>query len=144
MDTHRSRFFLEYAQQTLCPAVEAAGCRPVLLCPLPGGLFDETWAKEAEAILRLARENCPPGAELCALLPAGGFFMEPYGELPFARGVGHYASAAALAKILSDLYKQEVEEFIRIKPQDGFSMYNPPNWVSRHLFHRLNYCGVLC
>ena len=98
MDTHRSRFFLEYAQQTLCRTVEAAGCRPVLLCPLPGGLFGETWAKEAEATLRLARENCPPGAELCALLPAGGFFMEPYGELPFARGVGHYASAAALAK----------------------------------------------
>ena len=34
-------------------------------------------------------------------------------------------SAAALAKILSDLYKGEEEEFIRIKPRDGFSMYNP-------------------
>ena len=41
-------------------------------------------------------------------------------------------SAAALAKILSDLYKGEEEEFIRIKPQDGFSMYNPPSWVSCH------------
>ena len=39
-------------------------------------------------------------------------------------------SVAALAKILSDLYKGEEEEFIRIKPRDGFSMYNPPNWVS--------------
>ena len=38
-------------------------------------------------------------------------------------------SAAALAKILSDLYKGEEEEFIRIKPRDGFSMYNPPSWV---------------
>ena len=39
-------------------------------------------------------------------------------------------SVAALAKILSDLYKGEEEEFIRIKPRDGFSLYNPPNWVS--------------
>ena len=39
-------------------------------------------------------------------------------------------SAAALAKILFDLYKGEEEEFIRIKPRDGFSMYNPPSWVS--------------
>ena len=38
-------------------------------------------------------------------------------------------SATALARILSDLYKGE-EEFIRIKPRDGFSMYNPPSWVS--------------
>ena len=36
-------------------------------------------------------------------------------------------SVAALAKILSDLFKGEEEEFIRIKPRDGFSMYNPPN-----------------
>ena len=42
-------------------------------------------------------------------------------------------SAASLAKILSDLYKGEEEEFIRIKPQDGFSMYNPPRWVSCYL-----------
>ena len=39
-------------------------------------------------------------------------------------------SAAALAKILSELFKGEEEEFIRIKPRDGFSMYNPPSWVS--------------
>ena len=38
--------------------------------------------------------------------------------------------AAALAKILSELFKGEEEEFIRIKPRDGFSMYNPPSWVS--------------
>ena len=42
-------------------------------------------------------------------------------------------SAAALAKILSDLYKGEEEEFLRIKPHDGFSMYNPPSWVSCYL-----------
>ena len=41
-------------------------------------------------------------------------------------------SVAALAKILSDLFKGEEEEFIRIKPWDGFSMYNPPSWVSYH------------
>ena len=41
-------------------------------------------------------------------------------------------SAAALAKIMSELFKGEEEEFIRIKPRDGFSMYNPPSWVSRH------------
>ena len=42
-------------------------------------------------------------------------------------------SATALAKILSDLYKGEEEEFIRIKPRDEFSMYNPPSWVSCYL-----------
>ena len=39
-------------------------------------------------------------------------------------------SAAALAKIMSKLFKGEEEEFIRLKPRDGFSMYNPPSWVS--------------
>ena len=43
-------------------------------------------------------------------------------------------SVAALAKILSDSYKEEEEEFIRIMPRDGFSMYNPPRWVSCHTF----------
>ena len=42
-------------------------------------------------------------------------------------------SIVVLAKILSDLYKGEEEEFIRTKPWDGFSMYNPPNWVSCYL-----------
>ena len=42
-------------------------------------------------------------------------------------------SATALAKILSDLYNREEEEFLRIKPRDGFSMYNPPSWVSCYL-----------
>ena len=53
-------------------------------------------------------------------------------------------SATALAKILSDLYKGEEEEFLRIKPQDGFSMYNPPSWVSCHsLLDSIHTC-VLC
>ena len=36
-------------------------------------------------------------------------------------------SLTALARILSDLYKGEEEEFLHIKPRDGFLMYNPPN-----------------
>ena len=39
-------------------------------------------------------------------------------------------TSAALAKLLSGLYKGDEEEFIHIKPRDGFSMYNPPSWVS--------------
>ena len=39
-------------------------------------------------------------------------------------------SAAALAKILSELFKGDEEELTRIKTRDGFSMYNPPSWVS--------------
>ena len=42
-------------------------------------------------------------------------------------------SATSLAKILSELYKGEEEEFLRIKPRDGFSMYNPRSWVSCYL-----------
>ena len=37
---------------------------------------------------------------------------------------------AALAKILAELFKGEEEEFLCIKHRDGYSMYNPPSWVS--------------
>ena len=43
-------------------------------------------------------------------------------------------SAADLIKILSTLYKGEEEEFLRVNPRGGFSMYNPGTWVSEH-FH---------
>ena len=43
-------------------------------------------------------------------------------------------SAAALTKTLSALYKGEEEEFLRVNPQGGFSMYNPPSWVSGHFY----------
>ena len=43
-------------------------------------------------------------------------------------------SAVALIEILSALYKGEEEEFLRVNPRGGFSMYNPPRWVSGH-FH---------
>ena len=43
-------------------------------------------------------------------------------------------SAAALIKIVSALYKGEEEEFLRVNPQGGFSMYNPPSWVSGHIY----------
>ena len=42
-------------------------------------------------------------------------------------------SAAALIKILSTLYKGEEEEFLHVNPEGGFSMYNPPSWVSEHV-----------
>ena len=38
----------------------------------------------------------------------------------------------ALLKILSAFYKGEEEEFLRVNPRGGFSMYNPPSWVSGH------------
>lgn len=100
MDTHRCRFFLDYEQRSLCPAVKAAGVEAVLMVALPDGLFDETWAAAAEEKLREGRTACDEigGVELCALLPAGGFLMEPYGELPFAAGTAHYAAAANKAK----------------------------------------------
>ena len=37
---------------------------------------------------------------------------------------------AALATILADLYKGEKEEFTCLQCRDGFSMYNPPSWVT--------------
>ena len=49
------------------------------------------------------------------------------------------ASAAALVKILSSLYKGEEEEFLRVNPQGGFSMYNPPSWVSGHSFSPIRF-----
>ena len=39
---------------------------------------------------------------------------------------------AALAKILAGLFKGEEEEFLCIKRRDGYSMYDPPSWVSFH------------
>ena len=44
-------------------------------------------------------------------------------------------STVALIKTLSALYKGEEEEFLRVNPQGGFSMYNPPSWVSGLLAH---------
>ena len=41
---------------------------------------------------------------------------------------------ADLVKILSVLYKGEEEEFLHVNPHNGFSMYNPPSWVSGHFF----------
>ena len=43
-------------------------------------------------------------------------------------------SAAALTKTLSTLYKGEEEEFLCVNPRGGFSMYNPPSWVSGHFY----------
>ena len=44
-----------------------------------------------------------------------------------SEGSGH---PRRFGKILAELFKGEKEEFIRIKRQDGFSMYNPPSWVT--------------
>src|SRR3954467_10283189 len=43
-------------------------------------------------------------------------------------------SAAVLIKIFSALYKGEEEEFLRVNPQGGFTMYNPLSWVSGHFY----------
>ena len=43
-------------------------------------------------------------------------------------------SAVALLKILSTLYKGEEEEFLRVNPQGGFSMHNPPSRVSGRIY----------
>ena len=51
------------------------------------------------------------------------------------------APAAALEKILSSLYKGEKEEFLHVNPRAGFSMYDPPSWVSEQL--RLPICFIL-
>ena len=51
---------------------------------------------------------------------------------------------AAWAKILAELYKGEKEEFTRIKRRDGFSMYNPPSWVSFNPTTLFNPLPVSC
>src|SRR3954467_3745350 len=40
------------------------------------------------------------------------------------------ASPAALTEILASLYKGEKEDFLRVNPRAGFSMQEPPSWVS--------------
>ena len=52
-------------------------------------------------------------------------------------------SAPALIKILSALYKGEEEEFRRVNPQGGFSMYNPPSWVSGHFYLPIRFIFLL-
>ena len=52
---------------------------------------------------------------------------------------GHKGPDSATA-----LYKGEEEELLHIKPRDGFSMYNPPSWVSCYsLLDSIHTC-VLC
>ena len=48
-------------------------------------------------------------------------------------------SAAALIKTLSALYKGEEEEFLRVNPRGGFSMYNPPSWVCGHFYFPIHF-----
>ena len=48
-------------------------------------------------------------------------------------------SIVDLIKILSTLYKGEEEEFLRVNPQGGFSMYNPPSWVSGDFFSPIHF-----
>ena len=48
-------------------------------------------------------------------------------------------STADLIKILSTLYKGEEEEFLRVNPQGGFSMYNPLSWVSRDFLSPIHF-----
>ena len=52
------------------------------------------------------------------------------------KGLG---SAVDLIKILSTLYKGEEEEFLRVNPQGGLSMYNPPSWVSGDFFSPIHF-----
>ncbi|XBH77127.1 hypothetical protein VPH35_103651 [Triticum aestivum] len=47
-------------------------------------------------------------------------------------------SAAALTKTLSALYKGEEEDFLRVDPKGGFSMYNPPSWELRQVVKEMN------
>ena len=42
-------------------------------------------------------------------------------------------SVVSLTKTLSALYKGEEEDFRRVNPTGGFSMHNPPSWVSGHI-----------
>ena len=46
---------------------------------------------------------------------------------------------AELATILADLYKGEKEDFLRLNCRDGYSMYNPVEWV-RFRLSVLPYC----
>ena len=48
-------------------------------------------------------------------------------------------SVADLIKILSSLYKGEEEEFLCVNPQGGFSMYNPPSWVSGYFLSPIHF-----
>ena len=48
-------------------------------------------------------------------------------------------SAPDLIKILSTLYKGEEEGFLRVNLQGGFSMYNPPSWVSGDFFSPIHF-----
>ena len=52
-------------------------------------------------------------------------------------------SATALTKTLSALYKGEEEEFLRVDPKGGFSMYNPPSWVSGHIYLPIRFISPL-
>lgn len=47
-------------------------------------------------------------------------------------------SLTVLAAILADLYKGEKKEFTRLTLREGFSMYNPPSWVSFNPITLLN------
>ena len=101
METDRLCFLLGPGQEAFCPRIQATGATPVVLVPIPfeGDFFQPEWAVAAGEQLARARSLASPGTELCGVLPAGDFSIEPYGEIPFAQCVAHYSSAAgALAR----------------------------------------------
>ena len=63
-------------------------------------------------------------------------YNEEYDTLRCGRKVPD--SLTALAAILVDLYKEEKEEFTHLTLREGFSMYNPPSWVSFNPITLLN------
>ena len=52
-------------------------------------------------------------------------------------------SATALLKILSTLYKGEEEELLHVNPHGGFSMHNPPSWVSGRIYLPIHFVFLL-
>ena len=48
-------------------------------------------------------------------------------------------SVAGLIKILSTLSKGGEEEVLHVNPRGGFSIYNPPRWVSGDFFSPIRF-----
>lgn len=82
---------LEHAQLSYSAAIRAQGIPVCAVMTLPDGVEPGEDARRLCAEL-VAEAHTVAGAEVrvCIAIPAGGFYYQPYGELPFAAGVAYF------------------------------------------------------
>ncbi|MEG1686784.1 MAG: hypothetical protein RR276_02760, partial [Angelakisella sp.] len=95
----RRCILLDRDQLSFAPALANAGIKSLAVLELPNDITPGEDAKiTCKRLIDEARTVTAGKALLCVAIPAGNFFYEPYGDMPFAQGVAHFHELAFLCK----------------------------------------------